>query len=109
MQVTIAEAARLLRLSEYTVRRRVRTGELPGEQVVTPQGFVWMVEVDDEPPDTSSSGELTTLRESLALLREQLTIKDKQIAELHVLLQQTQIALPAPGNGRPWWRRIKGG
>jgi hypothetical protein len=105
MQVTIAEAARRLRLSEYTVRRRVRTGELPGVQVATPQGFVWMVEIEDESPDTSSSGELTAMRESLALLREQLVAKDKQIEQLHVLLQQAQAALPAPRNGRPWWRR----
>jgi hypothetical protein len=101
MLVTIAEAARRLRLSEYTIRRRLRTGELPGEQVPTPQGYVWMVEVDDEPPDTSADGEVAAL---ISVLREQLEAKDKQIEQLHILLQQAQSALPAPRNGRPWWR-----
>ena len=35
---------------------------------------------------------------------QQLESKDKQIGELHVLLQQTQAALPAPKENRPWWR-----
>jgi hypothetical protein len=35
--------------------------------------------------------------------QEQLAAKDKQISELHVLLQQAQAALPPP-RGRPWWK-----
>jgi DNA-binding Lrp family transcriptional regulator len=47
MQVTISEAARLLGLSEKTVRRRVVRGELPGIQEATPQGYTWFVNVPD--------------------------------------------------------------
>jgi hypothetical protein len=36
--------------------------------------------------------------------REQLQAKDRQIEQLHVLLQQAQAALPAPRENRPWWR-----
>jgi hypothetical protein len=37
-------------------------------------------------------------------MRSQLEAKDKQIEQLHVLLQQAQAALPAPRENRPWWR-----
>jgi hypothetical protein len=36
--------------------------------------------------------------------REQLQAKDRQIEQLHVLLQQAQAALPAPREGHAWWR-----
>ena len=39
MRLTIPEAAQRLRLSEQTVRRRIKSGELPGVQVSTPPGL----------------------------------------------------------------------
>ena len=114
MQVTVVEAARLLGISIPTVRRRLRTGELSGNQVTTPQGYVWMVEVpDDLPVDTSSSGEVTALRELITHLntqveyqQEEIQAKNEQIRELHVLLQQSQAALPAAGDNRSWWYKL---
>jgi hypothetical protein len=118
MEVGLSEAARILGISESTVRRRVRNGELPGKQVPTHQGFIWTVEVDEElVADTPDSGELaalrglvTSLNEQLALLKsqvlaqqEQLAAKDKQIGELHVLLREVR-ELPAPREGRRWWK-----
>jgi hypothetical protein len=38
--------------------------------------------------------------------REQLQAKDRQIEQLHILLQQAQAALPAPRDNRSWWRRV---
>ena len=39
--------------------------------------------------------------------REQLQAKDRQIEQLHVLLQQAQAALPAPKEDRQsWWQRL---
>src|SRR5918992_4904955 len=113
MQVTVVEAARLLGISIPTVRRRLRTGELPGNQVTTPQGYVWMVEVpDDLPVDNPSSGEVTALRELITHLttqieyqQEEIQAKNEQIRELHVLLQQSQAALPVPKEDHySWWR-----
>jgi hypothetical protein len=34
----------------------------------------------------------------------QLEAKDKQIEQLHILLQQAQAALPAARDGRSWWQ-----
>jgi hypothetical protein len=114
MQVTIPEAARLLRVSEHTIRRRLRSGELKGSQVDSVGGFTWMVEIpDDLPGDIPPSGEMAAMKALVARLeaqitaqQEQLTTKDKQIEQLHVLLQQAQAALPAPRHSRAWWRKL---
>jgi hypothetical protein len=115
MQVTISEAARLLGISEPTASRRVRSGELPGTQTPTPQGFVWMVELpDDLPMDTEPSGEIAALRELNAQLKSQveaqgmeLEARRREVQELHVLLQQAQAALPVPKEQQQsWWRRL---
>jgi helix-turn-helix protein len=122
MQVTIAEAARILGVPEKTVRRQVRNGELPGTQSDTPQGFRWMVEIPEgEPQQENHSEDYTALRELVSVLREELAVrdrqleakdqqleaKDKQIEQLHVLLQQAQAVLPAPRDHRSWWQRLR--
>ena len=123
MQVSVPEAARLLRVSEQTVRRRLRSGELHGRQVTSPGGFLWMVEIPDElPVENTESVEMTAMKALVAHLEaqvfsqqeqltikdkqmeEQLTAKDRQIEQLHVLLQQAQASLPAPRGRKPWWK-----
>ena len=111
MQTTISEAARRLGISEKTVRRRVHNGELPGTQVSTPQGFTWMVDMPDEvPSDDNGVGESgnenhSDLRELVETLKGELVRKNTQIEQLHVIIQQQALALPAPKeNGRSWWR-----
>jgi excisionase family DNA binding protein len=39
MRLTISEAAQRLRVSEMTIRRRIRSGELQGVQVNSPGGL----------------------------------------------------------------------
>jgi excisionase family DNA binding protein len=106
MEVTIAEAARLLKLSERTVRRRLHSGELKGSQVASPGGFSWIVELDDPPPEDSpvSAALVSRLEAQIAAQQEELAAKNRQIEQLHVLLQQAQAALPAPRERKPWWK-----
>jgi len=122
MQVSIPEASRLLRVSENTVRRRLKSGELKGHQVASVGGFAWLIELpDDLVQDAPESGEMAEMRASMArmeahitLLEGQLQAKDKQletrareVQELHVLLQQAQAALPAPKeNQHSWWYKL---
>jgi hypothetical protein len=47
MRLSIQEASHRLGVTEHTIRRRLRKGELQGEQVPRPQGFTWVVIVDD--------------------------------------------------------------
>jgi len=107
MQVTIGEAAQRLRVSEHTVRRRVRNGELPGIQVATPQGYTWRVEIPEveviqEPPIIDGKELALAAQEArIASLESQLQAKDAQIDQLHHLLAQTALqAAPA----QPWWK-----
>jgi hypothetical protein len=131
--VTMAEAAQRMGVSVATVKRRVRRGELKGQREPRPQGFTWMVEMPEvqeqfktrtmtgtrTPTSTGttdgSSTEVRRLEEMVSLLqseleatrkesRQQLDIKDQQIQQLHILLQQAQAALPAPRDNRSWWR-----
>jgi DNA-binding transcriptional MerR regulator len=129
--VSVIEAAQYLGVSTHTIKRRLKKRELKGEQQATPQGFVWLVEVADDPVEfeaavADGSGAIPTstpdwashFEEVIELLKTDLEARDKQInflkeelesrrrevQELHVLLQHAQTALPAPRNNRPWWR-----
>jgi hypothetical protein len=115
MQVSISEASRLLRVSENTVRRRLKNGELKGHHVASVGGFAWIIELpDDLVQDGTECGEIAEMRASMARmeayiasLEGQLQAKDKQIEQLHVLLQHAQAALPVPKEDRlSWWRRL---
>lgn len=44
---TIQEVSQKLGVNEHTIGRRLRKGELRGEQIPKPQGFTWVVVVDD--------------------------------------------------------------
>jgi excisionase family DNA binding protein len=129
-QVSIDEAARLLGVSQDTIRRRIRNGELKAHQETRPQGYVWRVILPAEEPEPEaqnhvgntylSSELIEALRDTIqrqddtiAQLRTQLEAKDgqletraREVQELHVLLQQAQAVLPAPRDNRPWWQRL---
>jgi hypothetical protein len=123
--VTVPEAARRLGVTEDTVKRRLRKGELQGERKERPQGYTWMVELPDEESETDSTvtgtvsslgddtvghqvsnGEVRRLEEMVSMLQHQLEVREREVQELHVLLQQAQTALAAPRNNRPWWRKV---
>jgi len=124
MELTISEVARRLELSERTVRRRLLSGELGGRHLSTPQGFTWMIDLPDDPSPKGTghgngdgtAGELEAVKdtvrrqdEAMEQLRNQLEAKDRQIEQLHVLLQQQALALPAPKENRQsWWRFWRG-
>jgi len=102
MEVTIAEAATRLKVSQDTIRRRIRSHQVTARQMHRPQGYIWLVEVsqDTPPPPPTQENITEDSNNLLELLREQLQEKDRQISELHRLLAQT--ALNA-ATTRPWW------
>ena len=66
------EAATRLGVSEHTVRRRVKRGELAGIQVSTPQGFVWRVRLPEAAtsPDGVANGQVA-FRDALQVIERQ--------------------------------------
>jgi hypothetical protein len=121
-RVSISEAAIRLGVTQDTIRRRIRKGELAASQEPRPQGYVWFVDVPEEelssedpphPDFKEENSDVQLLREMMELLREELKTKDRQlearereVQELHVLLQQFQMALPAAGNNHSWWDKL---
>jgi hypothetical protein len=119
--VTVPEAARRLGVTEDTVKRRLRKGELHGERKARPQGYIWLAWLPEEEVDPDStvtgtaasqgddsvnhpvSSEVQRLEEMVALLQHQLEVREREVEQLHILLQQAQ-ALPAPRDGRHWWK-----
>jgi hypothetical protein len=112
----LKEAATRLGISVDTARRRLRAGELTGEQRKTPQGFAWYVEVpaieepvlEAAPAPAGLQIEVEVLKERLAgmerLLEEvradrdswkdQASTQSQAAQELRLLIAQAQ-ALPA--------------
>lgn len=104
--LTIADAALRLGISKQAMRTRVRRGRIEAHKDSNGQ---WLVAVpDDTPPPASDIGPDASDADTdaradvgtearyynadavIQTLREQLTVKDKQISELHVLLQTAQ-------------------
>jgi hypothetical protein len=119
-RVSIAEAAKRLRISESAVRRRIYGGSLSARKETTPQGHIWLVEMEDtQEPDAGDEGEVAVLRKLVDVLQAQvlrleteLEARRREISELHVLLQQSQRQIAAPTNEKasirrfwPWGKR----
>ena len=88
------QAAQLMGLSPDALRKRISRGTVDGFK----SNGRWYVRNSDVQKDI------------IALLRQQISVKDEQIRELHSLLAKAQqatlesllAALPPPS--RPWWR-----
>lgn len=122
MQVGIPDAARQLSVSEHTIRRWLRSGQLSGNQMATPQGYTWVVDLPDEITKKGADGAhngngngdaktvevledlVVTLKVQVKAQADELDVKNRQIGELHVLIQQAQAALPAPKGYHRWWQ-----
>jgi hypothetical protein len=121
-KVSIAEAAHRLGMSQDTVRKRLRLGELTGEQVRAPGGFRWLVELPGENAESQGQGEtyqegitnespyvrelVDSLQAQIRAQQEELEARRREVEQLHILLQQAQAALPASKENRSWWRRV---
>ena len=153
--VPLRQAALQFGVSDDTLRRRIKAGTLPAQREETVSGFRWLVEVDVDVLDDGAphsaphadpqgaaaepapgpqhaagngngSGEVAALRELVEVLREELDARRREVAELHVLLQRSQLAPVAaatraeaphvyqshdvtdtpPRRPRPWWWRL---
>jgi hypothetical protein len=121
-------------ISVDTIRRRLQKGELNGQKQAGTHGHIWLIELEDETEHSNRSAdrlagatqgnqactagcqaEINRLEDTIAMLRERFAVQDaelearrREVQELHVLLQTTQAALPAPREGRSWWKWLFG-
>jgi transcriptional regulator with XRE-family HTH domain len=97
--------------------------DIERNQLLEHLGYVPLLKNDRESPQTDEPGlsnadsndkgrELQRLEELVGALwdriraqDEEIAAKNKQIEQLHVLLQQGQAALPEPRGRYPWWQR----
>ena len=103
--VSIAEAAKALGLSEWAVRRRVKSGKLPAIRVERPQGYEWRISLDqlaldgDPPPGVQSADDrdpaLAALVAQLADERQRTAELEQERAELYGRLGYFQAQLEA--------------
>jgi len=112
-ELTITAAAEHLNVSTATVKRRLHKGTLKGRQIPRPQGYTWLVEVDQDQSNTTADAALIrALHDQVQAQAEELESRRREvqqllathheeIQQLHTLLAQ-QTALNA--GRRPWWR-----
>jgi len=113
-KLTIAQAAPKLGLSQDTVRRRLKTGELAGERLKAAGGFRWMVNVDDDteaeqsnPPVAEDNDLVNVLKGQVQSFQDQLTERAKEISALHQEIGELHQLLGVKAleaAKRPWWR-----
>jgi len=99
--MTIKDAAHKLGMSEITVRRKLKSGQLVGLQEEAPNGR-WWVEISDEQnsfdSESKSGGDrepnahvadlVKILKDQVAGLQHHLDIREREVGELHVIIQQ---------------------
>jgi len=109
--VGISEASRILGLSQDTVRKRVRSGEISATKERAAGGFRWMVTIpeisnngDSEQLSTESptgdSNLVEILKDQLQDLRTQLTVQNQQVDRLTQLLAAKALN---DGHRTSWW------
>jgi len=115
--VSIDEAAQRFHIATATVRRRLKRGELRGQQVSTAYGFRWDVwvdsRIDDEGPSTprvdgerddlirDMNNQLVALAARNGWLEAQLQAAQARIELLEAPKVVEAEETPVP---RPWWR-----
>jgi len=106
VSVGIAEASRILGLSQDTVRKRVKSGEIPGTKHRAAGGFRWLVNlpsVDTKSGETPSDDRdlVQVLKNQVEDLKDQLINRTREISELHQLLGARSLGA---GVERGWWQ-----
>ena len=112
MGITIAQAASTLNVSEKTIRRRIKNGVIQAALVGNPARYEIAADELDSGQNGSTqktdNGYDNVYPNLSQMLQEQLQEKDRQIKELHILLQSAQeqasrMLVVGNGNQKHWW------
>jgi hypothetical protein len=91
----IPEAAESLGVSAITLKRHIKAGKVNARKEPSEKGLRWLIEVsnDDAQPKSQNGnrGELIThLTGQVEWYQQQLATRDREVSELHILLQRAQ-------------------
>ena len=112
MGITIAQAASTLNVSEKTIRRRIKNGVIQAALVGNPARYEIAADElgsgQNESARKTDNGHNNVYPNLAHMLQEQLQEKDRQIKELHILLQSAQeqtsrMLVVGNGNQKHWW------
>ena len=127
-RIKIKQAAEILRVSEKTIRRRIATGQIHATKGKTPQGFIYLIDINDDIPSTSHNP--TKLKNAdmdnnqpqnildLDLLKKQFELKDQQIEsqknqiesqinqinELYKIIPKLESDISKISDKSRWWK-----
>ncbi len=124
--LTIQAAAHRLGIAEITIRRKLRSGQIPGHQEDPPSRRWWVDIPDDQLPSPSPGAGprdgtpqavtedghgfkelIAVLKREVSSMQHHLETREREVRELHVIIQQQALALPSANVGnRGWWRRM---
>jgi len=105
--MTIPEAATRLEVSQSTIRRRLRNGQLTGYAEPTAQGHRWLVEIPVNRDDVVTNGDsergplVEALEARISSMETELESRRREVDQLHQLLAAKALN---PGSTKPWWR-----
>ena len=127
-RIKINQAAEILGVSEKTVRRRIAKGQIQATKGKTPQGFIYLIDINDDISPTSQTP--TKLKNEgsdsnppqnildLELLKKQFDLKDQQIEsqkmqiesqisqinELYKIIPKLESDISAIYDKSRWWK-----
>lgn len=120
--LTIQAAAHRLGIAEITIRRKLRSGQIPGHQEDPPSRRWWVDIPDDQLPSAGPDDGTTeavaeeghgfkelieVLKREVSSLHHHLETREREVRELHVIIQQQALALPSGRvSNKGWWRRM---
>ena len=127
-RIKINQAAEILGVSEKTIRRRIAKGQIQATKGKTPQGFIYLIDINDDIPPASQTPTKLKNEDSdsnppqnildLELLKKQFDLKDQQIEsqkmqiesqisqinELYKIIPKLESDISAISDKSRWWR-----
>jgi hypothetical protein len=91
----VPEAAVALGVYTITLKRHIKNGKVTARREEMDRGWRWLIEVSDdqvvEPEELDRTEDLiSALRSQVEWYQQQLATRDREVSELHILLQRSQ-------------------
>ena len=127
-RIKIKQAAEILGVSEKTIRRRIAKGQIQATKGKSPQGFIYLIDVNDDISSESQNSNNLKIADNnnnppqnildLELLKKQFELKDQQIEsqknqiesqinqinELYKIIPKLESDISKISDKSRWWK-----